>query len=276
MPKINKIEKLIEPFKIAHNDSKEYIKTIPSGSVDLILTDPPYNLSGYSTGNMKFDWRKEINNDVANWDKADFRPADWLMEFQRILKPTGNIFAFTSYNLLGKWHEAFDPVFDTFQFMVWHKTNPVPKLRRAGFLNSCELIVCLWNKGHTWNFSTQKEMHNFMESSICMGRERLKDPSHPTQKPVKILKRIIDLASNAGDVVFDPFMGVGSTGVAALETGRKFIGVEIDKRYFNAAARRLKETVITAVQPISSEQTKIVPRPLRISRPEIEKLAKAA
>ena len=276
MPKINEIEKPIEPFTIAHNDSKEYIKTVPSGSVDLILTDPPYNLSGYSTGNMKFDWRKEINNDVADWDRQDFRPADWLMEFQRILKPSGNIFAFTSYNLLGKWHEAFDPVFDTFQFMVWHKTNPMPKLRRAGFLNSCELIVCLWNKGHTWNFSTQKEMHNFMESSICMGRERLKDPPHPTQKPVKILKHIIDIASNAGDVVFDPFMGVGSTGVAALETGRKFIGVEIDKRYFNGAATRLKETVITAVQPIGSEQTKIIPRPLRLSRPEIEKLAKAA
>lgn len=51
--------------------------------------------------------------------------------------------------------------------MVWHKTNPVPKLRRAGFLNSCELIICAWNKGHTWNFTTQKEMHNFIEAPIA-------------------------------------------------------------------------------------------------------------
>src|SRR3977135_3178945 len=134
--------------QLLNADSKQYIKEIPSHSVDLILTDPPYNLNGYSTGNIKLSWRKDINNDVAEWDGVDFNPHEWASEFVRILKPTGNIFAFTSYNLLGKWHEAFDSLFDTFQFMVWHKTNPTPKFRRAGFLNSCELIVCMWNKGH--------------------------------------------------------------------------------------------------------------------------------
>ena len=123
--------------------------------------------------------------------------------------------------------------------MVWHKTNPAPKIRRAGFLNSCELIVCMWNKNHTWNFSKQNEMHNFIETPICMGRERLKEPNHPTQKPVKVLEQCIKLASKTGDVVFDPFMGVGSTGVAALNLNRKFIGVEIDKEYFKAAKKRL-------------------------------------
>ena len=139
-------------YQIHLADSYEHIKKIPTASVDLILTDPPYNLSPYSTGNIKLSWRKELNNDLADWDKKEFVPNDWVKEFKRILKPTGNIFAFTSYNLLGKWHEAFDPEFDTFQFMVWHKTNPAPKIRRAGFLNSCELIVCMWNKNHTWNF----------------------------------------------------------------------------------------------------------------------------
>src|SRR5437588_2763741 len=197
-------------------DSAEYLKSIATGSIDLILTDPPYNLSGYSTGNMRFSWRKEINNDVAGWDQAVFRPADWLDELKRVLKPTGNLFAFTTYNLLGKWHEAFDPEFDTFQFMTWHKTNPVPKIRRQGFLNSCELIICCWNRGHTWNFGKQAEMHNFIEAPICMGNERVKDPHHPTQKPVKVLEHIVRLASPEGGVVLDPFMGVGSTGVAAL------------------------------------------------------------
>ncbi len=226
--------------QLVNANSFSYIREIPDASVDLILTDPPYNLSEYSTGNMEFSWRKTINNDLAEWDKVTFNPAEWVDEFIRILKPTGNIFGFTSYNLLGKWHEVFDPLFDTFQFVVWHKTNPVPKFRKAGFLNSCELIVCMWNKGHTWNFINQREMHNFIESPICMGHERIKDPVHPTQKPVKILKHIIRIASNPGDMVFDPFMGVGSTGVAALESHRRFIGVEIDKQYFAAARKRLK------------------------------------
>ena len=221
-------------------DSSTYIKQIPDHSIDMILTDPPYNLGMYSTGNIKMSWRKEFNNDVAAWDTAVFDPAVWLEEFIRVLKPTGNIFAFTSYNLLGQWHQAFDPVFDTFQFMVWHKTNPPPKLRRAGFLNSCELIVCVWNKGHTWNFTKQSEMHNFIESPICMGRERLKNPVHPTQKPIKILSHLINLATNPGDVILDPFMGVGSTGVAALQLNRSFIGIEIELPYFHAAEKRMQ------------------------------------
>ena len=196
-------------YAIVDGDSRELIHQIPSGSVDLILTDPPYNLSPYSTGNMNFSWRSEINNDLAEWDTQEFMPVDWLAEFKRVLKPTGNIFAFCSYNMLGKWHEAFDPEFDTFQFMVWHKTNPVPKIRRAGFLNSCELIVCMWNKGHTWNFTNQKDMHNFIETPLCMGNERIKDPKHPTQKPLRVLEHIIKLASNPGDTILDPFMGVG-------------------------------------------------------------------
>jgi len=188
---------------------------------------------------MEFSWRKTINNDLAEWDEIEFSPVEWVSEFKRVLKPTGNIFAFCAYNLLGKWHEAFDPEFDTFQFMVWHKTNPVPKVRRAGFLNSCELIVCMWNKGHIWNFTKQKDMHNFFESPICMGNERLKNPKHPTQKPVKVLERIIKLATNPSDVVLDPFMGVGSTGVATFNLERRFIGFELNPEYFTAAEQRL-------------------------------------
>lgn len=239
-----------KPYKIYRQDARQAIKKIPDASVDLILTDPPYNLSPYSTGNMKFKWRKEINNDLAKWDEVDFKPAEWIDEFKRILKPTGNIFGFTSYNLLGKWHETFDPAFDTFQFMVWHKRNPAPKIRKAGFLNSCELIVCTWNKGHTWNFGKQSEMHNFIETPICMGNERLKDPVHPTQKPLKVLQHIVRLASKEGDVVFDPFMGVGSTGVAAIKLGRQFIGFELDKSYHKAAKKRLSEAVEIAKQTV--------------------------
>jgi site-specific DNA-methyltransferase (adenine-specific)/modification methylase len=226
-------------FKLYLGNSYDLIKQIPDASIDLILTDPPYNLALRSRGNIKFKSRKDINNDIAEWDRVEFKPSDWVSEFKRILKPKGNIFVFCSYNTIGKWHEVFDKEFDTFQFMVWHKTNPPPKIFKAGFLNSCELIVCMWNKGHTWNFGNQKDMHNFIESPICMGKERLKNPCHPTQKPVKVLEHIIKIASNENDIVFDPFMGVGSTGVAALNLNRKFVGFEINIDYYKAAENRL-------------------------------------
>ena len=231
-------------MKFIHGDCYKKLKKIKDQSIDLILTDPPYNLANYSTGNIQASWRKTLNNDIADWDE-DFLDIDFLQkEFLRIIKPTGNIFIFTAYNLLGEWHKVFDPIFDTFQIMVWHKTNPPPKLRRAGFLNSCELICCMWNKGHTWNFTTQKEMHNFIETPICMGKERL---SHPTQKPVKVLKHILNIASNQGDLVLDPFMGVGSTGVACKEMERDFIGIELDKKYFDLAVNRVESLT---VQPV--------------------------
>ncbi len=220
-------------------DSHILMRDVAAASVDLILTDPPYNLGMYSTGNIHLDWRSDMNNDLAEWDTIEFLPEEWVDEFRRVLKPTGNIFVFCSYNLIGQWHGAFDHLFDTFQFMVWHKTNPAPKIRRAGFLNSCELIVCMWNKGHTWNFLSQREMHNFIETPICGGSERLKDPKHPTQKPLRVLDHIMRIASNPGDHVLDPFMGVGSTGVSALQLGRRFTGFEIDTQYFEAAAKRL-------------------------------------
>ena len=91
-----------------------------------------------------------------------------------------------------------------------------------------------------WNFISQQEMHNFIESPICMRPERLSDPKHPAQKPTSVLKKLITIASNEGGVVFDPFMGVGSTGVAALGLRRRFIGFEINEVYFNAAKERIR------------------------------------
>ena len=86
-------------YRIVNDDARKYIKSISSASIDLILTDPPYNLSNYSTGNMKFSWRKTINNDLAEWDREIFDPSEWVQEFKSILKPTGNIFALLSYSI---------------------------------------------------------------------------------------------------------------------------------------------------------------------------------
>ena len=187
-----------------------------------------------------FIGNRKLNTKIADWDENYFDPSLLVNDFKRILKPDGNIFVFTSYNQIGLWHKYFDDEFDTFQFMVWHKTNPAPNIFKKGFLNSCELIICLWNKGHKWNFKGQKNMHNFIESPICMRPERLTDPKHPSQKPIRILKHLIEIASNPGDMIFDPFMGVGSTGVASAQLGRNFIGVELEKVFFDAAHERLK------------------------------------
>lgn len=239
-------------YKLLNGDSHLLLKQVPDHCIDFILTDPPYNLAKHSTGNIPLPGRTAMNNDLAPWDLIEFKPEEWIDEFLRILKPNGNLFIFTSYNQIGKWYELLDHKFDATNFMVWHKTNPAPKIFKAGFLNSCELIYTCWNKGHTWNFISQAEMHNFVESSICMRPERLQNPKHPTQKPVAILKKLITIASNEGDVVFDPFMGVGSTGVAALELGRKFIGFEINPHYFTAAERRINNMNI---QPQLFEDT---------------------
>ena len=225
-------------------DSKQILRKIPDQSVDFIFTDPPYNIGRHSTGNIPLPGRAPMNNDVADWDWVDFYPEEWADELVRVLKPTGNLFIFTSYNQLGKWYECLDHRFDTSNFMVWHKTNPAPKIFKAGFLNSCEMIFTCWNKRHTWNFISQKEMHNFIESPICMRPERLSCPKHPAQKPVSILKKIIEIATNANDIVLDPFMGVGSIGVAALALGRRYIGIEINNEYFKAAKKRV-ESMLT-------------------------------
>jgi len=220
---------------IINDDCINYLSEIKTNSVDLILTDPPYEISKYSTGDIHLPNRKKLNNNIADWDKV-FNPAKYASELIRVLKNDGNMFIFTSYNLIGKWHELLDTEFDTFQFFVWHKTNPPPKIYKNGFLNSCELIICLWNKKHNWNFKGQREMHNFFESPICMGNERL---AHPTQKPLKIIMHLIEIGSNEGELVLDPFSGVGTTAAACKLLNRECISIEIDPIYCKLAAERL-------------------------------------
>ncbi len=229
--------------QLFNGDSKIKLSKITDHSIDFILTDPPYNIAKHSTGNIKIPGRSSINNDIASWDLVDFKPSEWVDHFLRVLKPTGNLFIFTSYNQLGQWYDCLNHKFDRTQFMVWHKKNPAPKIYKAGFLNSCELILCCWNKGHKWNFLGQDNMHNFIESYICSGPERLKEPKHPAQKPVEILKKMIEIASNENDIILDPFMGVGSTGAAALSLKRRFIGIEYEKQYYKAAENRLRKMI---------------------------------
>lgn len=88
--------------KVILQDCRKAIKNIPDNSVDLILTDPPYNIAKYSTGNIALPNRTPLNNDIAEWDNVEVAPEDYLKDFKRILKPTGNIFIFTTYNAIGR------------------------------------------------------------------------------------------------------------------------------------------------------------------------------
>lgn len=237
----------IPTASIAHMDAFSFMETIPDHSIDIICTDPPYNLRQYSTGNIHAKWRSSFQNDIDTWDEKPFDPSQLVVPFKRILKPTGTIFSFAGYNQIGLWHSAFDSLYDTFQVVVWHKTNPPPKLRRQGFLNSCEFVVVLWNKGHHWNFTRQNEMHNFIESPICMGKERLtmvlSGEKHKTQKPLKVVKHLLNFAAHSDATVLDPFMGVGTTAEAALQLGMTFMGCDNDEDSYLTTAKRLGITI---------------------------------
>lgn len=228
-------------YKLFNEDALSLLSRIPTSSIDLILTDPPYNIALNSTGNIKLTNGKTINNDIAEWDKYSINPLDYVKDFKRVISPKGNIFIFTSYSLLGKWHEAFDKEFKTFQLFVWHKTTPTESVYKNSFLNSCELVVCLWNKHHTWNFLGQKEMHNFFECPSCRYPEKISSPNHPTQKPLVLIEHLIRISSNPNEIVLDPFMGVGSTGEAALNLNRRFIGYDICKDYCDTSLKRLSK-----------------------------------
>ena len=233
-----------DDYSIFEGDCYELMTDMPNNSIDLILTDPPYNINErYSTGNIELSWRADINNDIADWDKGEIDIPLLVQEFKRILKPKGNIITFCGFHQFGDWRTNLDNNFDVVNFMVWEKTNPIPKFRQVGLVSTCELMLFGYNKSHTWNFLDQKLMKNIIKSTICMGSERIQGEfHHATQKPLAVIEHLVNIASNKGDLIFDPFMGLATTGVAALNLGRKFWGIEKENKYYRGSAERLKKT----------------------------------
>jgi modification methylase len=140
--------------------------------------------------------------------------------------------------------------------VIWVKIGALPNLNGRRFTNNHEtLIWAVKNKdckGYTFNYESLKEINAGKQMrdtdwvfSICNGAERLRDKNgiklHNTQKPIKLITEIVKSSTNPGDTIFDPFMGSGTTGVACVQTGRKFIGIEIDTGYFEIAVKRIKE-----------------------------------
>jgi site-specific DNA-methyltransferase (adenine-specific)/modification methylase len=225
-------------------DALSFLKDIPDKCVDLVVTDPPYNVSQHK--NMKFNGRVIVKN-FGDWDFG-FDPKPILAELRRVLKPTGQIYVFCGTEQIPIYMQEFIEKWFFRNLLVWCKTNPAPRLSKTNYLFANEYIVyAIKEKGKpslsTFNFSSQSTMHNTFLTGSLQGKERLRGKDgmavHPTQKPLVILKKLIEVSSKPGDLVLDPFMGVGSTAIAAMELGRKFIGSEINQKYIDWANQRI-------------------------------------
>jgi len=221
-------------------DCLERMKEIPDGSVDLILADPPYYISkksNFSKGGGNSDKYGSISIDFGEWDKGDGIDFNLLFtEFKRVLKINGTIIMFFDIFKM----ESIKNIADKLKFKqprigFWNKTNTVPINSNINYLSNCReyfISFCKGKKG-TFNSKYDKGVYDY---AIVGGKERTK---HPTQKPIGLMSDLIITNSNEGDLVLDCFMGSGTTGVAAKNLNRKFIGIEKDAGYFEIAKQRL-------------------------------------
>ena len=233
-----------------NEDCLTAIKKIENDSVDLILTDPPYNL-GLFMKNRDTNLKKMRDNFFgdAGWDDLEFdewtRSMDiFFSEAARVMKKGGSMIVFMSIiKVEGLINLAQAHGFYYKTTGIWHKLNPMPRNMNLHFINSTEAWVYFTYKAKTGTFNNDgKAIHDFVETAVTPAGER-KHGKHPTQKPVQLMEHFVLLLSNSGDTVLDPFMGSGSTGVAARRNGnnRNFIGIELSSEYMEVASKRIKE-----------------------------------
>ena len=229
-------EKLVELWQ---GDCLELIKQMPDGSIACVVTDPPYKMN-HSTGGctnigMKNKWLGNIKagNTVMNFS-IDIKFSDWLPEVFRVLKNGSHCYIFCNdKNIQELLNEATKCGFKESNILVWVKNNATPN---RYYMKNLEFVLFLY-KGKA------KPINNMgskcaVEVKNINGKSKL----HATQKPVELLEIFINNSTKENEVVFDPFMGSGSTGVACVNTGRKFIGIELEKQYLYIAEKRIEET----------------------------------
>ena len=245
--------------KIINGDSFNELKKIPDESFDLIFSDPPYNLQ--LRNQLTRPDRSKVDAVNDKWDQfKNFKVYDdftmnWLSECRRILKKNGSIWVIGSYhNIFRVGTKIQDLGFWILNDVIWNKNNPMPNFRGTRFTNAHETLI--WaskdkNSKYTFNYQSLKclnddlQMRSTWNLPICNGNERLKEKGkkvHSTQKPESLLHRILLASTNKNDLILDPFLGSGTTAVVAKKLGRIFYGIEKDKKYFNAANKRLKNT----------------------------------
>ncbi|MDR2839928.1 MAG: site-specific DNA-methyltransferase [Paludibacter sp.] len=233
----------MEINKIYNQSCLDGLRLLPDECVDLLFTDPPY----YQYRAQNVSGLKNHKDVVTEFDFDGFRSEQEYLDFLeqvlaecfRVCKSGAAGYLWCGDDFVSYINRIVEKVGFRFRKVIhWHKTNPFPAIStRKMYANSMELLVH-FSKGSpkTWNFKSVNEMHNFIQSPICMGRERTE---HKTQKPLKVCIPFIEISSNPADLVLDPFLGSGTTAVAAKMLGRNFIGYETNKSYFDIAESRI-------------------------------------
>ena len=199
---------------------------IPEKSVDLILTDSPYGF-GYQS-NMK------KNKDLPMfYDRNTSWLNEWLYKANKILKDDGHLYMFAPVQKIDEFKQKIENFFIIKNILVWDKKSFGMGDLYGQYAPSYEFIIfAVKEQGKKLNGKRERDLLSF---------NKCKPELHPTQKPVELLKYLIEKSSNENDTVLDPFMGSGSAGVAAKKLNRKFIGIELDEKYFNIAKERIEK-----------------------------------
>ena len=213
----------------------ELMRTIPDGSVDLIVTDPPYEFhSGHGGGSFGTD-NREYHGELKGLDKGITNDA--LAEMLRVLK-TPNLYIWCNKNQIRQYLDFFEDAGCTYDILTWHKTNPVPTCCNK-YLSDTE--YCLFFRKKAQLYGTYESKRKHWETELNVKDKDAYD--HPTIKPQDIIETLVGNSSLPGDVVLDPYMGSGTTGAACAMLDRDFIGFEIDPTYFETAKNRIEKTV---------------------------------
>lgn len=251
-------------------DAFEAFREIKDGTIDCVWTDPPYFLSndGFTCVAGKM-----VPVHKGDWDKSKGIEEDhefnkkWLSECYRVLKPAGTIWVTGTHHVyLSVGHALMQLGFRILNDIVWEKPNPPPNLGTRTFTHSTEML--LWAtkapKGskdkYTFNYDEMREENGGKQMKTVWrfqapGTDEKKLGKHPTQKPVDLVARCLRASTNPGDLVLDPFMGSGTTGVAATRLERRFIGFEQDPKYVELAVTRLKDRAAVGSLSPKGQQT---------------------
>ena len=217
-------------------------------TVDMIFTDPPYRVTSRgNAGNSGGMLQKKINKAGQVFEHNNIEIEVYLPKFYKVLKETGHCYIMTNHKNLTHFLKVIDEWKDPdtnegFHFiksLIWDKGN---KIMGQFYMNQFEYILFL-RKG------AGKKINNCGASDlISVPNKKTKDEAgkniHDTEKPVDLCKILIENSSNPNEIVFDPFMGVGSCGIAAEQLGRKFIGIELDSNYYEIAKSRIKNVEV--------------------------------
>lgn len=232
---------------LIQGDCLDSLPTLENESVDLILTDPPQNISRKDEITRLGGRGRAISYDFGDWDffktKEEYLSfmKKWIDDCIQLLKPNCNFVIFIAREYLSYiGNYLVSKNFKWRQTLHWIKTNPVPHLRKVTFANGVEQAIFCSRGKHIFNYKLGHSP-NYIIAPIVMGKKRIKinGKTHPTQKPEKVIDWIIKYLSNEGDIILDPFLGSGTTMFVCRDLKRSCIGIDISPEYIKMTKKRL-------------------------------------